>query len=90
MNAAVCFWTLPKCCRTPWHLVKYPVSLSTDPRFFLAINVKLSDCLGQTWIVIILIIISIIVTMSEVVLRFGILSRTTPVKGAPAPGGGGL
>ncbi|KAI5286960.1 hypothetical protein KEM52_001807 [Ascosphaera acerosa] len=38
---------------------------------------------GQTWIVIVLIVISIIVTMSEVILRFGILSRS-PSTGKPA------
>ncbi|KAI5307410.1 hypothetical protein KEM56_000010 [Ascosphaera pollenicola] len=56
-------------------------------RVFLDLTEMLSDSMAsgevsrQTWIVIVLIVISIIVTVSEVVLRFGILSRTTPVKG---------
>jgi hypothetical protein len=33
-----------------------------------------SHLLGQTWIIIILILVSIVVTISEVILRFGILS----------------
>lgn len=61
-------------------------------RVFLDLAEILSDSIADkkmtriTWIIIVLIIVSIFVTCTEVFLRFGILSKGGHPKGAPATG----
>ena len=59
----------------------------------IKVQVYMKNCLGvdfrvtgQTWIIIILIFISIIVTISEVILRFGLLSTRSSSESLAAPG----
>ena len=59
----------------------------------IKVQVYMKNCLGvdfrvtgQTWIIIILIFISIVVTISEVILRFGLLSTRSSSESLAAPG----